>query len=60
MFRYDCTIAKFAKGFLLYSRIEAAGTEPTFKFWILQPYTRYVETFRSFGLPGSFLPCSTY
>jgi len=59
MFRYDCTIANFAIGFLLNNMIEAAGTERTFKFWILQPYTRYVETFRSFGLPGSFLPCNT-
>jgi len=34
------------------STIEAVGTEPTF----LNVATTYVETFGSFGLPGSFLP----
>jgi len=37
IFRYDCIIANFAKGFSWISRIgKAVGTEPTFKFWILQ------------------------
>ena len=35
MFPYDCIIANFAIGFSSISRI---GTEPIFKFWILQPY----------------------
>jgi len=35
----------------------AVRIEPTFKFSILQTYCiLYVETFGSFGLPGSFLP----
>jgi len=33
IFRYDRIIANFAKGF----SGQAAGTESTFKFWILQP-----------------------
>ena len=38
IFRYDCIIANFTKGFCWISRIEAIGIKPTFKFWILQPH----------------------
>jgi len=37
IFRYDCIIANFAKGFSWFSKM-AEDTEPTFKFWILQPF----------------------
>jgi len=39
LFLYDCIIANFAD-FSWISRIgsRTIGTEPTFKFWILQPY----------------------
>jgi len=37
----NCIIANFAKGFSRNQQTtgQALGTEPTFNFWILQPYT---------------------
>jgi len=57
MFRYDCIIANFAKGFSWISKM-AVGTETTLKFWILQPYMSkllaalvYQEVFYQTSLP---------
>jgi len=52
MFRYDCIIANFAKGFYWISRV---GTELSFKSCNhIGLGLSYVKIFASFGFPGSF------
>jgi len=58
MFRYDCIIAKFAMDF---SWISSTGTEPSFKFWILQTYlTKLLTKQYCFGFPGAFFARDYY
>ena len=53
VFRYDCIIANFANGFSWISRIGSRHWAKA-NFRVLNLATIYVESFGSFGLPGTF------